>query len=115
MFLNIQQQKQQTLFDFDSEVSTSVEGEFLTKDVIKERVKQHLLKENNDRRYTEFIATFVNDYGLCCDFAMIHDILDELEERKEIEIIRNPAYTKTGLKRKFWEEKENHTITIRRL
>jgi three-Cys-motif partner protein len=115
LFLNIQQQKQQTLFDFDSEVSTSVEGEFLTKDVIKDWVKQHLLKEKNDRRYTEFIATFVNDYGLCCDFAMIHDILDELEERKEIEIIRNPAYTKTGLKRKFWEEKENRTITIRRL
>lgn len=114
LYLNIQQRKQPTLFDFGSDISTTVEGEWITKDEIKEMVKQHLLKDNRDRHYTEFVASFVNDYGLCCDFTTIQEILCELENEIEIEIIRYPAYTSTGKKSSFWEEKVGHTIIIRR-
>ena len=77
-------------------------------------VKQHLLKDNHDRHYTEFVASFVNDYGLCCDFTTIQEILCELENEIGIKIIRYPAYKKKKKKSSFWEEKVGHTIIIRR-
>lgn len=114
LFLNIQQQKQPTLFDFGSEISTTVEGDWITKDEIKGLLKHELLKGSSSRHYTEFVASFVNEHGLCCDFKTIQDILCELENEKEIEIVRHPSYTATGKKSSFWEEKGNHSIMIRR-
>lgn len=115
LFLNIQQGKQPSLFDSDSDLSTSVEGVLMDKDTIKEMIRHHLLKTTYDMHFTKFVATFFNEYGLCCDFKMIKDILTELKANEIITIIRNPANTPTGKKSEFWEEKGTQTIVIRRL
>ena len=87
----------------------------MDKDTIKEMIRHHLLKTTYDMHFTKFVATFFNEYGLCCDFKMIKDILTELKANEIITIIRNPANTPTGKKSEFWEEKGTQTIVIRRL
>ena len=113
LFLNIQQDGQFTIFDLLTECSSTAEGDFITIEEITEKVSQHL-KCYNEIGLTEYIASFVNEHGLVCDFKMIYDSLTILEQRNELQILRNPAYTKNGKKSTFWEECKGKTITLRR-
>lgn len=114
IYYNIQQRGQISFLELDSTYSQSVGGEWITKSEIAEKVSSCLQSVSRDIGITKFISAFVNDYGLLCDFNMIHEILDELQEKGLIQIIRNPNKTPTGKKTSFWEEKKEQTVTIRR-
>ena len=115
LFINVQQGGQLSLMDIDPTVSSSVENELISAGEIQLKLKQHLASFRSDIRLTKFLATFVNDYGLLCDFNMIHNMLDDMKRTGLIEIIRDPAFAQNGKSRTFWEEKKGQTITIRRL
>lgn len=115
LFINVQQGGQLSLMDIDPTVSSTVENELMSASEIQTKLKKHLLSFRSDVGLTKFLATFVNDYGLLCDFNMIHNMLDEMKRTGIIDIIRDPALTQYGKPRTFWEEKKGQTITIRRL
>ena len=115
LFINVQQGGQLSLMDIDSTVSSTVENELMSASEIQTKLKEHLTNFCSDIGLTKFLATFVNNYGLLCDFNMIHNMLDEMKRTGIIEIIRDPALTQNGKPRTFWEEKKGQTITIRRL
>lgn len=119
LFLDIQQCGQLNIFDsFDSGYSSSVEGDLITKEELTTLVKESLEKAPTEIRLTKFLAGFVNENGLLCQFSEIHSILDDLSVEGVIQIIRNPAYRKNSTKpTTFWSEKESEgkTITIRRV
>ena len=106
LFIDVQQGGQYSLFDCIPTMTASHD--------IKIKIKEYLESICNDISITKFIAGFVNAHGLICDFSMIHEILNELEKDKIINIIRNPSKTKTGNSTTFWEENKNNKLTIRR-
>ncbi|WP_311146523.1 three-Cys-motif partner protein TcmP [Stomatobaculum longum] len=114
LFLNIQNVGQLSLFDFDPTVSKTAEGEMVTKDEIKDKIRAFLKNAKGDLRIKKFIAGFCNEYGLLCDFKMMHEILEQMDTAGELEIVRNPATNSRG-KSRFWDEKNGQTVTIRRL
>jgi hypothetical protein len=114
LFLNIQNDGQLSLFDFDPTVSKTAEGEMVTKDEIKDKIRDFLKNAKGDLRIKKFLAGFCNEYGLLCDFKMIHEILEQMDTAGELEIVRNPATNSRG-KSHFWDEKNGQTVTIRRL
>ena len=115
LFINIQQNGQVSIFDIAPTISTSTENDLLTVENIAEMLKEHLGRYEGDVRIKKFLATFVNDYGLLCEFKMIYDILEDFKRQGLIDIIRNPAVTlKKGEPSEFWEEKNGQSVTIRR-
>lgn len=115
LFINLQQSGQLTLADFNSTMTSTAENELLSLDEIKEKMKDHLKGFNNNVSITRFLATFVNDYGLLCEFKMIYNILEELKSCGIIDIERTPAFTSIGKQSAFWEESKGKQIIIRRL
>lgn len=113
LFLNIQQSGQLTLFDIIPECSSTAEGDFITMEEITEKVGK-LLNDYHEIGLTEYIAAFVNEYGLICDFKTIYDSLNSLAQKNEVKILRNPAYKKNGKQSTFWEESKGKTVTLRR-
>jgi len=115
LYTNIQNRGQFSLFDMMSDFAQSTEGEWHTKDEVTDMVRETLKNSPKEIGITKFLAGFVNEYGLICEFKMIHDILDELSNAGIIAITRNPSKTPTGRVSAFWEEKGSNTVTIRRL
>jgi len=114
LFLNIQQGGQLSLFDVALEYTSTAEGEILTETDIEKMVRENILNTKSNTGITVFLAQFCNEYGIVCPFSMIHTILERLEQQGEIEIVRNPALTRSGTKRRFWDEKDGKTVSIRR-
>ena len=114
LFFRIQKSGQLSLFDLSTDYTSSVEGELLTKEEIAQKVKQTLNRFSEEIRITKFLALFVNEHGLVCEFKMIYDILEEFKIMRMIDIIRIPEKTKGGQLSKFWEEKDGRKIIIRR-
>lgn len=114
LFFRIQKSGQLSLFDLSTDYTSSVEGELLTKEEIAQKVKQTLNRFSEEIRITKFLALFVNEHGLVCEFKMIYDILEEFKIMGMIDIIRIPEKTKGGQISKFWEEKDGRKIIIRR-
>ncbi|MCM1060478.1 MAG: three-Cys-motif partner protein TcmP [Eubacterium sp.] len=118
LFLDIQKGGQLTFFDESYENYSSVEGDILTEKDIEKFIAEHLSKCALETRLTKFLATFVNQYGLICEFSVIYEILKRMSDQRQIEIIRNPSITVNNNKpTTFWSEKESEgkTITVRRL
>ncbi len=83
---------------------------------LKQKVQDFIETAGEDVGITRFIATFVNDNGLICNFDLLYEILKELEQERKIVIIRNPAVSeKTKRPSTFMTEDKNKTVTIRRL
>ena len=117
LFVNIQQNGQLSLFNMMASVTSTVENEILTQDEIEQMVRCHIQHRATETHITVFLADFCNEYGLICPFKMIYEILNKLESSGEIEIVRVPAFTSTGKRRTFWEEKSgqsSQTVIIRR-
>lgn len=112
LFVNIQQQGQMSIFDMGTIGSSSVEGETYTKEEIEAKVRAHILAMPQKTGITKFLATFVNEYGLLCEFKMIYEILEELTNEGVINVIRAPHKTQTGRMTSFWEEKKGQSVTI---
>lgn len=114
LFINIQQQGQYSLFDMGTIGASSAEGDTYSRDEIADMVEKHISTFPADVRITKFLASFVNEYGIVCEFKMIYDILDELRLSGKIDIVRVPKLTSSGKPTAFWEEKKGQQITIRR-
>ena len=114
LFINIQQGGQLSFFDLGSACTSSVEGEVYSRSEIEAKVIDHLNKSPAHVQITKFLASFVNEYGLICEFKMIYEILEELQTQKAITIERIPERTQTGKPTAFWEESKDHSVTIRR-
>lgn len=116
LFFNVRQNVQLTLFDISPDYASSVEENYITKDEVAAKVHSSLLETSVDIHITKFLASFVNSNGLICDFQMIYDILDEMKAKGELEIIREPVQTPTtGKESRFWEEKGEKKVILRRL
>lgn len=115
LYTNIQSGGQMSLFDFMDSISQSVEGEWIRQEDIEKYVKDTVKKIDKELGITKFLAAFVNEYGLICDFKRIQNILAELEKKKEIVIERYPDKTEKGRVSTFWEEKGEKRVIIRRL
>ncbi len=114
LFINVQNKGQLSLFDKVSDLSSTVEGELLTEEDIVTKVKSHIYSCAKDTRMRVFLAEFCNKFGLICRFDMIYRILEGLELDGEVEIIREPAFTRVGKKSKFWDEACGKKVFIRR-
>ena len=108
-------QEQISIFDSNPDMCSSIEGGWITKKEVEEKVEAFIANMKKDFGITEFVAEFMSEHGLLCEFKMLYDILDTMQNRKMIQIIRNPAVKQGGKLRKFWEEKSSQTVTIRRL
>lgn len=114
LFINIQQQGQYSLFDLGTIGASSAEGDTYSCEDIADMVEKHISTINADIRITKFLASFVNEYGIVCEFKMVYEILDDLKRSGKIDIVRTPELTQNGKPTSFWEEKSGHQIIIRR-
>lgn len=114
LFINIQQQGQYSLFDMGTIGASSAEGDTYSREEIADMVEKHISAINADIRITKFLASFVNKYGIVCEFKMVYEILDELKRSGKIDIVRTPELTQNGKPTSFWEEKSGRQIFIRR-
>ena len=114
LFINIQQDGQLSIFDLGGVCTSSVEGELYTKNEIEDKILEHLERCDQSVRITKFLASFVNEYGLICEFKMVYEILEDLQLKKIITIERIPSKTRADKPTKFWEETKDHSLTIRR-
>lgn len=112
LFINIQQQGQMSIFDIGTATSSSVEGETYTREEVADKVRNHIFSMPGKVGITKFLASFVNEFGLICEFNMIYDILDEFVTMGLIQIVRTPNQTPKGRMTTFWEEKKNQSVTI---
>lgn len=116
LYTNIQTGGQLSVFDIMPELSQSVEGEWISQNEVKQKVQDSIKKVSNEIGITRFIAAFVNDNGLICNFDLIYEILKELEQEGKVEFVRNPAVSeKTKRPLIYMTEDKNKTVTIRRL
>ena len=115
LFISIQQENQLSIFDVAPDYSSTVEGELLSRDQIAEMVSECMEAFPGEVNITKFVATFVNQYGLVCEFKMIYDILTEMQTKKKIEIRRNPSHRSNNQPSTFWEENKDHSVIIRRI
>lgn len=114
LYINIQQEGQISLFDMTSDYTQSAEGDWVTKDEIREKIRECLQNSKSEINITKFLAVFVNEYGIICDFKAIYDILKEFETCGHINVIRYPEKTLKGKPSSFWEENKDHKVIIRR-
>lgn len=115
LFISIQQDNQISIFDVAPDYSSTAEGELLTRDQIAEMVSECLNTYSEEVSITKFVAAFVNQYGLVCEFKMIYDILTEMQSEKKVVIRRSPPYTTSNRPSAFWEENKDHSVYIRRV
>jgi hypothetical protein len=116
LFTSIQDGGQISLFDLDPNTTRNMDSEYITTSDIKMKVIEHLKRTTPDVRLRSFLADFVNEYGVLCEFKMLYDILSEIKAEGQIEIGRVPERTKTGRESAFWDDgKGDHKVTIRRV
>ena len=116
LYTNIQTGGQLSIFDVMPELTQSVEGEWVSRAEIKEKIRSAINNIKQELGITRFIAAFVNNNGLICNFNLIYAILKEFEQEGVISIVRNPAISeKTKRPLTYMTEDKNKTVTIRRL
>ena len=113
LYTHIQRGGQMTFFDLDTSISANMDNEYITQEEIKEKLKSCISSFDSAVHLTTLLATFVNDYGVLCEFKMLYDILQKLNDEKEITITRIPSIGKNGNPLTFWDEKGDHQIIIR--
>ena len=116
LVVNIQQSGQFTVFDFLNDVNTTVTGEQITGDVVKTKMKEHLLNYSNGVRIKILVADFYTEYGLIGYQNMVNEALRELEIEGFLEIERCPSISSvTGKPLTYMTEGKNQKVIIRRL
>ena len=116
LYTNIQTGGQMSLFDMMPGITQSVEGEWVSEDAVKDKIRNAVRNIDLEVRITRFIASFVNENGLICDFDFIYKTLKQLEQERIIAIERNPSISpKTKRPYTYMTEDKNQTVTIRRI
>ena len=119
LFLNVQSGGQISMFDFNisQNMDSSVEGEVVTEEEIKQKVRTFIRDSSSDMGYKSFVAGFYTRNGLICRMEMLQSILTNLEKEGFVEILRDPPFTeKTHKKSSFWLDSasKGRKVTIRR-
>jgi three-Cys-motif partner protein len=114
LFINIQQNRQPSLFDYMDTMTVTAENELMSIGEIAKLVSDYLNGMGREIGLKKFLAGFSNEYGLLCEFSMLYSILEKQKQRGTIDIIRTPAVTPTGKLSTFWEESKERRITIRK-
>lgn len=105
----VQTNGQLTLFDED------FNNQIIYKDDIEEKIIEHFSKYSNTKSLHDALAEFFVKYGPICSTGNAREILKMLEKDRCIEVLRNPALTKTGKPSTFMIEDTNkkQTVSIR--
>lgn len=114
LFTNIQQNRQPSLLDLLEDTTSTVENELITIGQIEKLLGDYLARIDVEVGLRKLLAGFVNEYGILCDFSMLHSSLENMQKDGIIEIVRTPATTPTGKPSAFWEEKGKNRVMIRR-
>lgn len=114
LFIDIQQNRQPSLLSLLEDMTSTVENELITIDEIGKLLSGYLNKVDEEVGLKKFLAGFINEYGLLCEFSKLHSILGDMEQRGRLEIIRTPATTSSGKPTAFWTEKGTQRVSIRR-
>lgn len=115
LFIKIQQNQQGTLLNLLTDMSSTAENELISVEEINKLVIGYCLQVNKEINLTKFLAGFLNQYGLICDFGILHSVLSGLEKCGLIKIVRIPETTLTGKESSFWTEKGSRQVFIRRM
>jgi three-Cys-motif partner protein len=113
LFINIQQGGQLSFLNCFNNLHVNHENKAVSTNEISAMLKKKILSFNNEFSLTKLLAEFMNEYGIVCDFKVVQLLLDDFKEKGIIDIVRNPAFTKTEKPTVFWEERKNKKITIR--
>ncbi|WBF66435.1 three-Cys-motif partner protein TcmP [Desulfovibrio subterraneus] len=114
LVFDVQKSVQGSLLDYTPNFASGVEGDYVPIGYIRDRMKQYVAGINGGVGLTKFLAGFIGEYGILCDFKHLHGVIDELCDQKMIDIERTPAVTGTGRKTTFWEEKGGQKVVLRR-
>lgn len=114
LFTNIQQNYQQSLFDFDDTMTSTVENDLMPIGEVKKLLAAYLTKTKEEIRIKKLLAGFYCEYGLLCNFKMLYSIIGEMEQHGAIDVIRTPATSPTGKPTTFLTEKGSQRVLIRR-
>ena len=99
-------------------LTQTAENEILDDATLESKVRDLLAKTTDYIRLNKFLADFYNEYGVLCDLSRLssgHDsILKRFEKNGEIQVLREPAYTKNGNPTKFWQESKGNTVRLKR-
>lgn len=106
---NVQCEPVNSLFP---EFQTSEQGDIVSDQEIAEKLNDFISLLKNRISITVFIANFVCEYGILCDFKKIYDHLNLLETKDLIKVERVPAVTDSGKKSTFWVESFNKKVWI---
>lgn len=84
-------------------------NELIDDTLLEGKVRELLLSTPEWTSLTTFLANFFNEYGVLCQSNRLASgrggsILKSLEENGEIDVRRDPAYSKTGRVSSFWSE-----------
>lgn len=99
---DIQLKGQQTLFGTD-----------LGGDDVKNSVRDFLASISDFRRLKVIMAEFFTEYGVQCNSGDIIEIIESLEKKGELEIIREPKTTETGQPSRFYREIKGRTVKLK--
>ena len=115
LFICIQQKGQSTIFDNNPAISSTIDNDLVTVEQIREKVEELISQQTDEISITKFLASFVNDYGLICDFKMIIDSLCKMQTESRIRIRRIPEFSEILHKpTRFWEESSGKKVLILR-
>ena len=98
----------------------TAENEDVSDEILMEKMTELLEDTTTYTRLNKFLADFYNRYGVLCDLSRLSSgqggsILKSLEDSRYIDVQRTPPFThSTGKPSKFWQEKKEHTICLRK-
>ena len=85
----------------------------LNDNAIEDSIENYLTSINNFRRLNSTMAEFFTEYGIQCTSGEFSNVLKKLDEKGQLEIIREPKTTKTGRPSKFYTEVDGKTIRLK--
>jgi len=95
----------------------TAENEIISQELLVQKAREILDTYNDNIRLKAFLADFFNEFGVLCKSTRLRgadSVLANLETDGYIEVKRTPDKTKTGKSSRFWEEKKDQTIEIKR-
>jgi len=90
----------------------------VSEELLMGKVRELLESTTDLIRLNKFLADFYNRYGVLCELSRLSSgpgsILKTLEKNGSIEVKRKPDVSPTGKPTTFWQEKKDHTISLRK-
>lgn len=107
LFIDIQQNGQLNLFDYN------VENEVTCESDISKKLLDILSDFPKGLGVNKLLANFYTEYGVLCKSGMIKKNLKEMENKNIIKVIRNPALTDGNRPSRTFTESKTQSVIIR--